>query len=145
MNPTVTSPVTEEEWQAYYHFRWQVLRKPWNQPEGSEKDELENNAIHRMIVNHENQVVAIGRIHFLDDCSAQIRYMAVAPDCEKNGLGTDILRALEEEAKRRQVKTIKLQSRESAVGFYKKFNYRRIKPGHLLYDCIQHFLMTKEL
>ncbi len=31
-------PQTEEELDAYYHFRWEMLRKPLHQPKGSERD-----------------------------------------------------------------------------------------------------------
>ena len=34
-------PETAEEFDAYYNLRWMVLRAPWNQPTGSEKDEYE--------------------------------------------------------------------------------------------------------
>ena len=31
-------PQTEEELEAYYQFRWEMLRKPLHQPKGSERD-----------------------------------------------------------------------------------------------------------
>ena len=31
-------PKTDQELESYFHFRWAMLRKPLNQPQGSEKD-----------------------------------------------------------------------------------------------------------
>ena len=38
-----------------------------------------------------------------------------------------------------------LQSREIAINFYKKLDYKVEKKTHLLFDDIQHFLMKKYL
>ena len=42
----IRSPETEQEFAAYYELRWRVLRKPWGQPSGSERDELDAAATH---------------------------------------------------------------------------------------------------
>ena len=36
----IRSPSQTSEYNAYYSLRWQVLRAPWKQAKGSEKDEL---------------------------------------------------------------------------------------------------------
>lgn len=145
MNYRTTIPKTDKDWEDYFHFRWQILRKPWNQPEGSEKDEHEDNAIHRMIVNPDRSVIAIGRLHLIDDETTQIRYMAVSPDYEKQGLGTAILNSLEQAANDVRIAIIKLHARENAVGFYLKHGYRVVEPSHNLYNSIQHYLMEKRI
>jgi len=142
--PPAREPQTAKEWLAYYDLRWRVLRAPWQQPKGSEKDELEDTAIHRMIVDN-NMVIAIGRLHFIDDGTAQIRYMAVDADYEKQGLGKQILFSLEQTAKQQQINKILLHARENATGFYEKHGYTCIKPSHTLYGEIKHFLMEKNL
>lgn len=142
--PPAREPQTPEEWLAYYDLRWRVLRSPWHQPKGSEKDELEDHAVHRMIFD-DNHVIAIGRLHFLDDATAQIRYMAVNPDYEKQGLGKQILHSLEQAAKQQPINKILLHAREDATGFYEKQGYTCIKPSHTLYDEIKHFLMEKKI
>jgi hypothetical protein len=45
----IRSPETVEEFMQYYELRWRLLRKPWNQPKGSEKDEKEDEAFHKHI------------------------------------------------------------------------------------------------
>ena len=34
----VLEPKTKEDFKKYYDLRWRILRKPWNQPRGSEKE-----------------------------------------------------------------------------------------------------------
>ena len=36
----------KEEFDSYYIFRWELLRKPWAQSKGSEKDDFEDIAYH---------------------------------------------------------------------------------------------------
>lgn len=76
MNIVLRSPETEEEFKNYYRFKWKVLREPWNQPKGSEKDDFEREAFHFMVCK-DSEIIGVGRLHFNSDIEAQIRYMAV--------------------------------------------------------------------
>lgn len=142
---SIRAPRTAQEWSAYYDLRWRVLRAPWHQPPGSEKDEFEQDAIHRMIINDKQQVIAIGRLQQLADSIAQIRYMAVENDSKGQGFGSQILASLEEAAKASHNKSIQLHARETATGFYQKYGYTLIEASHTLYGQIKHFLMEKSL
>lgn len=141
----ILSPITDSDFKKYYDFRWGMLRKPWQQPPGSEQDELEHDSFHVMAVGNDNSVIAVGRIHFINDTVSQIRYMAVAEHKQNQYLGTTILKALEQFATEHNKRTIILHARENALGFYEKQGYRIIKKSHVLYECIQHFEMQKEL
>ena len=92
-------PANSREWEEYFHLRWTVLRQPWNQPRGSERDERENDSVHLMIYDTEHHPIATGRLHFNSPMEAQIRFMAVTPRWRHSGLGSRILRALERRAK----------------------------------------------
>ncbi|MDH5371118.1 MAG: GNAT family N-acetyltransferase [Gammaproteobacteria bacterium] len=140
----IKAPGTAKEFEQYYHLRWLLLRAPWQQPAGSEKDELENESIHRIALLN-NIIVGVGRIHFINKDKAQVRYMAVTKDFERRGIGQAILDSLEQAAKRNNRKTLILHAREYAVGFYTKQEYKTIKPSHLLFNEIQHFEMAKHL
>lgn len=146
MNKSITPqvPQSAQELQDYYHFRWKMLRQPWDQPLGSEQDVLEQQAIHRMIVI-DKQVVAIGRLHKSDQANAQIRYMAVNEYIQGQGLGKQIVNTLEQAASQQGVTTITLKARESAVRFYEKLGYHAQGFSHLLYNEIRHITMTKTL
>ena len=99
-----------------------------------------------MIVDSKNNVIAVGRIHFLIERNiAQIRYMAVDNNHIKEGLGTKILTCLEVYASNNKIDKIILHSRETANDFYIKNGYKKIKKTHMLYNEIQHWLMEKEI
>lgn len=140
----VKAPSSENEYEQYYHLRWLLLRKPWQQAEGSEKDELEEQSIHRIALLN-NKIVGVGRLHFIDSSNAQIRYMAVDNKFERQGIGKALLESLEQAAKDNSCHNITLNARENAVGFYKKQGYDIVKPSHLLFNEIQHFEMVKSI
>ena len=145
MTITIKQPKTEKEFEDYYDLRWRVLRQPWQQPRSSEKDELEKQSFHIIAYAENNNVIGVGRLHFNNETEAQIRYMAVAPEFEKQGIGTLILEALEKHASEKNCKTIVLHARENAVGFYQKKGYELLEKSHLLFDSIQHYKMIKHL
>lgn len=140
----VEAPVTPIDFDKYFQLRFAVLREPWKQPLGSEKDDLENYATHA-IIKISSEVVAVGRMHISDKNIGIIRYMAVHPAFRGSGLGNKVLRYLESEARKKNLKTIELNARENAVEFYIKNGYSNMGSSHVLYDEIQHFLMRKPL
>ncbi len=140
----ISSPNTKQEWLEYYDLRWRVLRKPWSQEKGTEKDELEDTSIHRIAIL-DRQIVGVGRIHLLDQETAQMRYMAVDPNFSGLGVGSAILSSLESTAKIQGINTVTLHSRESALTFYEQQGYIKIKKTHVLYGDLTHYLMNKAL
>ena len=140
----ITEPKTEIEFEQYYNLRWKILRQPWNQPRGSEKDEKEEESIHIMVV-HNNKVIGCGRGHFNSPIEAQIRYMAVEEGSQGKGVGTQILEALERRLTEKGAKTFILNARENVVTFYQKHNYKIIGKGHILFSVIEHYKMGKEI
>jgi predicted GNAT family N-acyltransferase len=130
---------------AYFDLRWRVLRQPWDQPRGTEQDEQEAVAVHRMILTPDKQVVACGRMQLNTTREAQIRYMAVDQAFRGRKLGVMIIRELEEVAVNAGAETMILQARENALSFYQACNYEVVVKTFLLYDSIQHYLMSKRL
>ena len=135
-------PQTQNELEQYYDLRWRILRKPWNQPEGSEKDKIEDECIHIIAKDNDN-VIGVGRLQFNSKDEAQIRYMAVEPDYEKQGVGKKIVGALEGYVKENKRTMITLDAREPAVGFYEKLGYTKKEKTYLLFNKIQHYKMRK--
>ncbi|HKI77254.1 MAG TPA: GNAT family N-acetyltransferase [Ignavibacteriaceae bacterium] len=142
---TITQPQTPEEFEKYYDLRWRILRAPWDQPKGSEKDEKENDAIHVMVCESDRIPVGIGRAHFNNNNEAQIRYMAVEENQQGKGIGAAVLNELEMRSKKKGAKFIILNARENAVKFYEKHGYKIIKRSHTLFGSIPHFEMKKDL
>ena len=142
----IIEPRTNEEFIKYYLVRYEVLRKPWGQSIGSEKDESDKDSIHRMIIDPISEnALAVGRLQFNSDDEAQIRYMAVHEKAQGKGLGTQLIRELEAIALSKDVRWIILQARENALSFYENNGYQVIKKTHLLFDRIQHWMMKKKL
>ena len=141
----VITPQTPAQFDAYYDLRWRVLRAPWGQPPGSERDEHETGATHRMIVNDPGQALAIGRLHALDASSGQLRYMAVDPDYQGQGLGRQILAALEDAARGQGLQQLVLHAREPVVDFYRRQGYQLLEQSHTLFGEIVHYKMRKSL
>jgi N-acetylglutamate synthase-like GNAT family acetyltransferase len=140
----ISSPKSKEELEAYYDLRFRILREPWGQPKGSEKDELEGDSIHLAAVEN-GKVIGCGRLHFNSPEEAQIRYMAVEEDLRGKGVGEKILKELEKRAGTKGAKRIILNSRDTAVGFYKKNSYTTTGKSHTLFGEIPHFKMEKAL
>ncbi|MBX7205121.1 MAG: GNAT family N-acetyltransferase [Bacteroidia bacterium] len=133
-----------QELEEAYLLRWTILRKPWQQPKGSEQDELEAESI--TVVARENKlIVGTGRVHMAAPGVGQIRYMAVAGEVQGKGVGKQILCMLEEEINKRGAQKVFLNSRENAVKFYLANGYTLVKEVDKLYGVIRHFLMEKSL
>ncbi|MDQ3046749.1 MAG: GNAT family N-acetyltransferase [Bacteroidota bacterium] len=141
----IREPQTSQEFEAYYLLRYEVLRKPWNQPPGSEKDAQENEAIHMMAVNDQNEVLGVCRLQMNSSTEAQLRFMGVKENTQGLGIGKKMIRAAEEKAISLGAKVMILQAREIAVDFYKKTGYSVKEKSFLMWDQIQHYLMQKNI
>lgn len=139
----IIEPATAADLHSYYDLRWRVLRAPWDQPRGSERDAQDRHGIHLMLVDSRGKALAVGRLHFNSIREAQIRYMAVEVTQQRNGLGSRLLAALEARAQALGASHIVLDARESALGFYRRNGYTVIGSGHVLFDRIAHARMRK--
>lgn len=116
------SPISGKEFENYFKFRWQQLRKPLGLAQGSEQDQLENSSFHIATFN-DKIIIGVARLQIQNDTTARIRYMAVDSKFRKQGIGSGLLKELEKIAKTNDVKYCWLYARESAASFYLKNNY----------------------
>ena len=147
MTPSVkiTEPQTAHQFEAYYLLRYKVLRKPWKQPPGSEKDNQEETSIHAMACDEHNNVVGVCRLQYNSETEAQLRFMGVKENTQGLGIGKMLITYMEEKARRQGSKKMILQARENAVDFYKKCGYSVTEKTFLMWGQIQHYLMEKHL
>jgi predicted GNAT family N-acyltransferase len=143
MPPKVLESTSPSQLERIIALRFEILRKPWNQPYESSRDELEDKSINAFIENENKNVVACGRLQKNDPHTAQVRYMAVDAAHRGRGLGAAILSHLEERASEWKITRIQLQARENAVDFYQSQGYRIVEKSFLLWGQIQHYLMEK--
>lgn len=141
----IIKPQTPQEFEVYFLLRYNLLRKPWNQPLGSEKDEQENTSIHFLALNDYGNGIGVCRLQFNTNEEAQIRYMAVDDSYRNMGIGKLLISFAENMAKEKSAKQIILHARENAVMFYRKCGYSIDEKSYLMWGEIQHYLMRKEL
>ena len=141
----VAAPKSIQEYKFYFQLRWEILRKPWGQPKGSERDKSDSSAIHRMILDKDGHIIGVGMLLLNSFQEAQIRFMAVSKNSQGMNVGTLLIESLESIACERKCSLLILQSRENSVKFYEKNGFKVIEKSYLLFGEIQHFLMQKKL
>jgi predicted GNAT family N-acyltransferase len=138
-------PCTEADWAAYFDLRWRILRAPWQQPRGSERDDSDSSSYHLMFRDPDGLAAAVGRFHLNSALEGQVRYMAVADSWRGKGLGGRILQGLEAFASSKAIKEVVLNAREQAVPFYIRYGYRVEGPADTLFGEVRHVRMRKRL
>jgi len=138
----IRTPNNASEWEAYYDLRYRVLRQPWNQPRGSERDDLESISTH-LACFEGNSIVGVVRLDMISEEFAQVRFMAVDSNAQGKGIGTLLMQAAEKHAVQLGYTKIVLQARENAIPFYLSMGYQQLEKSHLLFGEIQHWRMEK--
>ena len=142
-NYFIKPPESKKEWQNYFIFRWELLRKPLGMSKESLQDDIEDSSYHLMGINDENDVIASGRVHFNNKKEAQIRYMAVKDSYKRKGIGSEIVIKLEDYATSKGAERMVLNARENALSFYLSLGY--IEKGTYQSDTgIPHKTMQKD-
>tara|TARA_B100001250_G_C19813514_1_gene796993 strand:- start:1062 stop:1499 length:438 start_codon:yes stop_codon:yes gene_type:complete len=116
------SPENKKEFEEYDLFRWEILRKPIGKDITSLKDGFEDQAFH-LVGILDKKIIACGRLHFKTANEAQIRYMAVRKEYQGGGVGKQVLKLLESNAKKNNARKIILNARDHAIGFYEASGY----------------------
>lgn len=131
----------------YYQFRWRCLRKPLGMPPGSEQDELEEQGLHFLAKNAEDQIIACCRADELKQGSYQLRYMAVDESCRGQGIGRGLLSFVEKKLLKAlpdQGIQLILNARHYAVGFYEKCGFTICSPVFQKVG-LDHYQMEKTI
>lgn len=121
----VLTPKSDELLERYFQFRWRILREPFNLPLGSEKDEYDAVAHHRMVINANNEIVAVGRLHFNSADEVQVRHIAVDFAAHGKGLGRVIIAALENYAISQGAVRAVTNSLETSEAFFASCGYKK--------------------
>ena len=143
-NYSIKSPENKEEWDNYLMFRWEILRKPLGMSKESLADSIEERSFHLMGIDDKEKVIASGRVHFNCENEAQIRYMAVDDSFKRKGVGTEIVKELENYAQSKGANIMVLNARENAISFYLSLGYQEVGP-YQSDTGIPHKTMKKNL
>jgi len=142
---TIKSPTTHDDFKAYYALRYKVLSEPWGFPKGTEKDDYEPISEHFMAVNEKDEVVGVVKLHKRDECVGHISHLAVAPEYQHKGIGSLLLKTVEEYARAHGFCRLGTMARVTATAYFEKFGFRIVgmPTPHL---GMTHFVwMEKEL
>ncbi len=140
----IITPTTPEQLEQYFEFRWKILKSPFNFPLGSEKDEYESVAEHRMLLNANNEIMAIGRVHFNNADEVQIRHIAVAFDAHGKGYGRLIVATLESYALEQGAIRAVTNSLETSRAFFERCDYQQAQAPDAL-SKLNRIHMVKKL
>ena len=138
----IRSPESAQEWEAYYNMRYEILRKPLDQPRGSERNDGDLTGKHFALFDN-GILRAIARLDEAEMGISQVRFVAVDSSERGKGYGRLIMEATEKSSRDAGNTKMILQARDYAVDFYLKLDYTLIKKSHKLFGVLQHFLMEK--
>ena len=112
-----------EEYEEICRLRWEILRKPFDLPEGSEKDNKEDTGIFVVAFDDEREkIVGTARlIH--ENRFGEIGSVAVSTVYQKMGIRSSLVSFLHEKARALDLKTVTLFSKKEDLDFYKKLEY----------------------
>jgi GNAT superfamily N-acetyltransferase len=144
MEIVIRAPKNEIEWEQYYDLRYRVLRQPWNQTRGSERNDGDATGVHFAAYENEN-LKAIARLDINPENRGQVRFMAVESTIQRKGFGKQVMLAIESYCKTQNISEMILHARETAIPFYESLNFHLVEKSHLLFNEIQHFLMRKQI
>jgi len=140
----IIQPKSAEEWEQYYLLRYNVLRKPWNQFPGSEKDDQEETSIHFFAISN-NEPAGVCRLQYNTPTEAQLRFMGVYDRFRGQKLGKLLIAEAEKVAREAGRNKMVLQARDNAVKYYESCGYQITEKSFLLWETIQHYKMEKSL
>ena len=144
MDFSLKLPSSYREWREYFLFRYKILRKPIGLSRNTTRDNLEKTSFHVMAINNKNEIIGVGRLHFVSSNKSQIRYMAVDNKIRKAGVGREIVKKLEGYSINNNRNIVILNAREDAVNFYSKLGYKNLGKIDVGID-IKHFHMKKDI
>jgi predicted GNAT family N-acyltransferase len=132
----------EADRRACLRLRWTVFVEEQNVPPSLEVDEHDSaGAVHALAL-FERVPAGAGRFVLVEPGLVRIGRMAVVDDARGHGIGTALLRFLEDEARKRGAKRFTLNAQVSARRFYEKAGYQAV--GEVFDDAhIPHVRMDR--
>lgn len=103
----IKSPVTKDDFKAYYAVRYKTLREPMGHLKGTEKDDYEPISKHFMAVESETgQVLGVIKLFEKSPGVGNFSHLAIDPEHQRQGIGRMLLDAVENCAREEGFKTL---------------------------------------
>ena len=143
MNYTKTI-TNEEQLKIAFDIRKEVFVKEQGVPLQDEFDEFDQlgDRCGHILVYYNEQAVGTGRLRIVEEYG-KLERICLLEEYRKLGLGKVIVQALEEIAKEKGIKKVKLHGQTHAEGFYHNLGYETASEI-FMEDGIPHVLMTKQ-
>jgi len=120
----IKSPVTRDDFKAYYDLRYKVLREPWGLPRGSEKDDYEPISQHFMAVNDETgELLGCVKLFEKEPGVAWVSHLAISDRHQRKGIGKLLLAHVEKVAREAGDTRIGCLSRLNTTDYFEKSGY----------------------
>lgn len=124
-------------------IRYKVFVEEQKVPADLEIDEFEESSLH-LVLYAENDPIATARIYELANDIYKVQRVAVLKEHRTSGIGTILMKEIEQKAKIRKAKELTLGSQNTAIPFYEKLGYQ-ISSEEFMDAGIPHHSMTKVL
>lgn len=122
---TVKSPITKDDFKAYYALRYQVLNEPSGLPKGTEKDDYEPVSEHYMAIDDTSgEIVGVIKLFEKSPGVGHFSHLAVARDRQRQGIGKFLIDFVEKAARERGYHTIGAMSRLTTTAYFEKYGYK---------------------
>ncbi|RNA69840.1 GNAT family N-acetyltransferase [Alteribacter keqinensis] len=133
---------SDKEQEDAFFVRRTVFVDEQNVPEEEEIDQYEKDAVHFVAYDGEKPVGA-GRLRILDDIG-KVERICVLKEYRTQGVGVEIMKKIEQEAKGYPIEDIKLNAQITAERFYTRLGYETIS-GEFFDAGIPHVAMRKTI
>jgi N-acetylglutamate synthase-like GNAT family acetyltransferase len=133
---TIKTPVTHDDFKAYYALRYKILSEPGGHPKGTEKDDYEPISEQFMAVDEKNDVVGVAKLYERSAGVGFVSHLAVAVKHQHKGIGQMLMKAVEQRARERGFLTLGTMARVTATSYLEKVGF------HIAGMPVQHLGTT---
>ncbi|NOT91311.1 GNAT family N-acetyltransferase [Ferruginibacter sp.] len=132
-----------KEYQQMIALRLEILRKPQgltftDEELAKEKDDILIGAF------EDDTMLACCLLTKVDNSTVKLRQMAVQNNLQGKGIGASIMSFAETVARDKGFKKLMMHARDSAIGFYEKFDFK-VKGDEFIEVNVPHHVMEKRL
>jgi N-acetylglutamate synthase-like GNAT family acetyltransferase len=132
-----------KEYQQMVTLRLDILRKPLglsftNEELAKEKDDILIGAF------DEDKILACCLLTQVDNATIKLRQMAVHNNVQGKGIGASMMSFAETVARDRGYKKLMMHARNTAIGFYEKFDFK-VNGSEFIEVNVPHHIMEKKL
>ncbi len=132
-----------KEYKQMVALRMEILRKPLGL--NFTEEELANEKNDILIgAFDEDKILACCLLTKIDNATIKLRQMAVQNNLQGKGIGASIMSFAETVARDKGFKKLMMHARNTAIGFYEKFDFK-VKGNEFIEVNVPHHVMEKRL